>query len=152
MESGFKRFQPNQVTEHFSKVGPLIEEFARENGLLIERYRKGKPAWELRYARRDGGVGSITLSAREPTWHALDVVAVFWLDEWATRSRRLRSEKVAVYFWRDSPEALKEQLRQALARLDGWSVEDLGSPHGPFQDWPADEQEFTKRVTGLPIR
>jgi hypothetical protein len=152
VESGFRRFLPAEVTEHFLSVAPVIERFASENSLLVERYRKGKPAWELRYARRDGGVGSITLSAREPTWHALDIVAVFWLDDWATRSRRLRSEKVAVYFWRDAPSSLEGQLREALERLDRWSIKDLGGPHGPFKDWPADEKEFAKSLTGLPVR
>ena len=152
VERGVGSFLPSQVKERFLGVAPVIEQFASDNRLRIERYRNAKPAWELSYARRDGGIGSITLSAREPSWHALDVVAVFWLDDWTARSRRLRSEKVGVYFWRDSPHTLEGKLRDALERLDSWSVNDLGSPHGPFRDWPADESEFMRRLTELPVR
>ena len=146
------RFLPAEVRGHFLSIAPLVERFASDKGLRIDRYQKNKPAWELRYARQDGAIGSITLSAREPSWHALDVVAVFWLDDWPTRSRRLRSEKVGVYFWRDPPEQLLEKLEGALARLDSWSLDDLGKAYGPFKDWPAREGDFIKARTELPLR
>jgi hypothetical protein len=152
VESVSGRFLAGEVRDHFLSIAPAVEHFASEHGLRIDRYRKGKPAWELRYARRDGAVATIVLSAREPTWHALDVVAVFWLDDWATRTRRLRSEKVAVYFWRDSPQRLEEQLQDALGRLDRWSLDDLGRPHGPFKDWPAHEDDFIRALKDLPLR
>jgi hypothetical protein len=152
VESGSGRFVPAEVTENFEALRPVIERFATDHGLRLDRYRKGKPAWELRYARRQGGVGSITLSAREPSWHAVDVVAVFWLDDWETRSRRLRSEKVGVYFWRDPAETLEAELREALRMLDSWSIDDLGVPHGPFKDWAPDRGEFMRALDALPIR
>ena len=152
VQSGFSRFLPGEVTEHFLAVAPVIELFASTHTLRIDRYRKGKPAWELRYARSDGAVANIVLSAREPSWHALDVVAVLWLDDWPSRSRRLRSEKVDVYFWRDSPGQLEEQLDRALSRLDSWSLADLGGPYGPFRDWPASENDFIQARAELPLR
>ena len=43
---------PAEIVDAFRAVAPTLEEFARQHDLLIERYRRGKPAWELRFARR----------------------------------------------------------------------------------------------------
>jgi hypothetical protein len=127
---------PAEIVDAFRAVAPAIEAFAQEQGLLIERYRRGKPAWELRFARRLGGEAVIAISYRERTGHVLDVSAVWWVDDVATQSRRLRSEKVAVYDRRDVPPALAQHLDQALAIVDGWTLDDLGPPHGPFKPAP----------------
>ena len=117
-------------------MAPAIEAFAQEQGLLIERYRRGKPAWELRFTRRVGGEAVIAISYRERTGHVLDVSAVWWLDDPATQTRRLRSEKVAIYDRRAAPAVLAQQLDVALATVDRWTLDDLGPPHGPFKPLP----------------
>ena len=127
---------PAEIVDAFRAVGPAIEAFAGQERLLIERYRRGKPAWELRWARQLGGKAVIAISYRERTGHVLDVSAVWWVDDAATQSQRLRSEKVAVYDRRDAPAALARQLGQALAIVDGWTLDDLGPPHGPFKPAP----------------
>lgn len=129
---------PAEIVEAFRAVAPAIEAFAQERGLLIERYRRGKPAWELRFARRLGGEAVIAISYRERTGHVLDVSAVWWLDDPATQTRRLRSEKIAVYDRRAPQAALVEQLDRALALVDRWTVDDLGTPHGPFKPAPVE--------------
>jgi hypothetical protein len=127
---------PAEIVDAFRVVAPAIEAFAREHGLLIERYRRGKPAWELRFARRLGGEAVITISYRERTGHVLDVSAIWWLDDPAAQTRRLRSEKVAVYDRRASPAALAQQLKEALAIIDRWTTADLGPARGPFKAVP----------------
>ena len=127
---------PTEIVDAFRAVAPAIEALAQEQGLLIERYRRGKPAWELRFARRLGGEAVIAITYRERTGHVLDVSAVWWVDDPATQSRRLRSEKIAVYDRRAAPAALGQQLGMALAIVDGWTLDDLGPPHGPFKPAP----------------
>jgi hypothetical protein len=127
---------PAEIVDAFRAVAPAIEAFAQERGLLIERYRRGKPTWELRFARRLGGEAVIAISYRERTGHVLDVSAVWWVDDAATQSRRLRSEKIAVYDRRAAPAALAQQLDEALTTVDGWTRNDLGPPHGPFRPAP----------------
>jgi len=127
---------PAEIVDAFRAVAPAIEAFAQEQRLLIERYRRGKPAWELRFARQLGGEAVIAISYRERTGHVLDVSAVWWVDDALTQTRRLRSEKIAVYDRRAAPDALAQQLNQALAIVDGWSLNDLGPPHGPFKPAP----------------
>ena len=129
---------PAEIVDAFRAVAPAVEAFAQERGLLIERYRRGKPAWELRFARRLGGEAVIAISYRERTGHVLDVSAVWWLDDPATQTRRLRSEKVAIHERRAAPSALTEQLGAALGIVDGWTLDDLGPPHGPFKPAPED--------------
>ena len=127
---------PAEIVDAFRAVAPAVEAFAQEQGLLIERYRRGKPAWELRFARGLGGEAVIAISYRERTGHVLDVSAVWWVDDPATHTRRLRSEKVAVYDRRAAPATLAQHLNAALTIVDRWTLEDLGPPHGPFKPAP----------------
>jgi hypothetical protein len=126
---------PVEIVDAFRAVAPAVEGVARENELLIDRYRRGKPAWELRFARGVGGEAALTISYRERTGHVLDVIATWWLDDRAARTRRLRSEKIGVFDRRDSPRVLRNLLERGLATVDRWTAADLGPPHGPFKDW-----------------
>lgn len=126
---------PAEIVDAFRAVAPTVEAFAREHDLLIERYRRGKPAWELRFARQIGGEAAVTISYRERTGHVLDVSVTWWVDDREHQTRRLRSEKVGVYDRRAAPSQLGDQLEAALATVDRWTVHDLGPPHGPFKGW-----------------
>jgi hypothetical protein len=123
---------PTEIVDAFRAVAPAIERFGREHDLLIDRYRRGKPAWELRFARRVGGEAVVTISYRERTGHVLDVIATWWLDDRANRTRRLRSAKIGVYDRRAAATALTQLLQTALATIDRWTLADLGPARGPF--------------------
>ncbi|HKV32340.1 MAG TPA: hypothetical protein VJT14_15145 [Candidatus Dormibacteraeota bacterium] len=123
---------PTEIVDAFRLVAPAIEAFARENDLLIDRYRRAKPTWELRFARRLGGQAVLTISYRERTGHVLDVSATWWLDDRAAQTRRLRSEKVGVYDRRAPSSVLVQELEAGLAIVDRWTLSDLGPPRGPF--------------------
>ena len=124
---------PTEIVDAFRAVAPAIEGFAREHALLIDRYRRAKPAWELRFGRRLGGQAVLTISYRERTGHVLDVSATWWLDDSAAQTRRLRSAKIGVYDRRAPAATLVQQLASGLATVDRWTVSDLGVPHGPFR-------------------
>jgi hypothetical protein len=136
---------PVEIVDAFRAIAPTVEAFARENDLLIERYRRGKAAWELRFRRRVGGEANITISYRERTGHVLDLSATWWLDDRARQTRRLRSEKVAVYDRRAAPAVLREHLEKALTTVDRWTVDDLGPPHGPFKAWTTETENLMLR-------
>ena len=138
---------PPEIIDAFREVAPTVERFARDHELLIERYRRGKSAWELRFAREVGGEAVVTLSYRERTGHVLDLSVTWWLDESDNRTRRLRSEKVAVYDRRAGAAVLRDQLAEALRRVDAWTIDDLGPPRGPFPAWTnaSSEPTLTRR-------
>lgn len=139
---------PEEIIEAFRAVAPTIEAFARENDLLIDRYRRGKAAWELHFERLIGGEAALALSYRERTGHVLDLSAVWWVDNLVDRTRRLRAEKIGVFDRRAPQQRLRDLLAAGLARIDGWTLTDLGSPHGPFSNWTgerADTQRRSKR-------
>jgi hypothetical protein len=123
---------PPEIVDAFRAVAPGVEAFAREHSLLIDRYRRGRAAWELRFARRLGGEAVLTLSYRERTGHVLDLSATWWVDDLEHRTRRLRSEKIGVFDRRDQARVLEGQLIAALATIDRWTEADLGPAHGPF--------------------
>ena len=138
---------PTEIVDAFRVVAPAIEAIAREHDLLIDRYRRAKPTWELGFSRRLGGRAVLTISYRERTGHVLDVSATWWLDDRATKTRRLRSEKIGVFDRRAPSADLVQQLAAGLATVDRWTLSDLGPPRGPFpatSDEPADD--------GLPLR
>jgi hypothetical protein len=135
---------PVEIVDAFRAIAPTVETFARDHELLIDRYRRGKAAWELRFGRQLGGEAVITISYRERTGHVLDISATWWIDDRERRTRRLRSEKVAVYDRRAGAAALRAQLEQALAAVDDWTLDDLGPPRGPFPAW-------TTETTGPPL-
>src|SRR5260370_25518153 len=58
---------PTQIVDAFRAVAPAIEAFARQHDLLIDRYRRAKPSWHLRFARRIGGGALPTTSSRGHT-------------------------------------------------------------------------------------
>jgi hypothetical protein len=126
----------DKVLEAFRLVAPTVEAFARINDLRIDRYQRGKPAWELRFARDRGGEAAILIGFREPEGHVLDIASVWWLDDFPSLTRRLRSEKIGTYYRRDGGAALERLLTEALARIDRWTEGDLGPPRGPYRDWP----------------
>lgn len=132
------------MLEAFRAVAPTVEAFARERGLLIERYRQGRPAWELRFARRLGGEAALVLSFREQTGHVLDLSAVWWVDDIPARSRRLRSEKVAVWDRRAEVALLLQELGEGLRRIDGWEESDLGPARGPYLSWSREQSDASR--------
>ena len=138
---------PTEIIDAFRAVAPTLEDFARQHDLLIERYRRGKPAWELRFARRAGGEAVVTISYRERTGHVLDVSITWWVDDREGQTRRLRSEKVGVYDRRAAPSELRQRLAAGLAAIERWTPADLGPPHGPFKAWTEYEEGAT-----LPLR
>lgn len=143
---------PEEIIEAFRAVAPVVEAFARDHGVLIERYRQGKAAWEIRFARKAGGEATVVLSYRERTGHVLDLSAIWWLDDYQAKTRRLRSEKVAVYDRRAGAGVLREQLEAALRRIDGWDLGDLGPPRGPYISWSQGAASFEEARRRLPQR
>lgn len=137
---------PPEIVDAFRSVAPTLEAFAQAHNLLIERYRRGKPAWELHFARQVGGEATITISYRERTGHVLDVSATWWVDDRARQTRRLRSEKVAVFDRRAAPAVLRDQLDAALAAVDRWTLDDLGPPRGPFTAWTEETSSPTLAI------
>lgn len=140
---------PDEIVEAFRAVAPGVEAFARDHDLLIERYRRGKSAWELRFARRRGGEAALTISYREKTGHVLDVTAVWWLDDFERRTRRVRTEKIGAYYRREDPDGLRRFLAEGLRRIEAWTLDDLGPAYGPFRDWT---KQYTDERNRLPLR
>jgi len=130
---------PDAALEAFRAVAPVVEAFAREQGLMIERYRQGRAAWELRFARELGGEAALVLSLRERTGHVLDLSAVWWIDDFNARSRRLRSQKIAAWDRRADHLVLRQQLDAGLSLIDGWREDDLGPARGPYLSWSREQ-------------
>lgn len=145
---------PVEIIEAFRAVAPTLEAFARTNGFVIDRYRRGKAAWELRCARQQGGEARLTVSYRERTGHLLDVSATWWVDDLTSRTRRLVSAKAGAFDRRASQRQLEQLLLDAMHQIDRWAPSDLGPPRGPFKDWVADgpAETLTDAHDQLPVR
>jgi hypothetical protein len=132
----------------FRDIAPAVEAFARTHALPIERYRREAATWSLRFTRL-GGEGAIVVAYREATGHAFDLTALWWIDDYEARTRRLKSSKVGVYLRHDPPAALTALLDQALALIAGWGEDALGAPRGPYQ-WKLNREEWEADLKRLP--
>jgi len=132
----------------FREVAPAIEAFAHRHQLTVERYRRDAANWTLRFARAAGGEASIVISYRESTGHVFDISAIWWVDDYDARSRRLKSEKIGTHFRREPLEALHRLLEKGLGRVGAWTEADLGRPLGPYQ-WKVSRQEWERERARL---
>ena len=133
---------PEEIIDAFRAIAPTIESFARDQDLSIERYRRGKAAWELSLEPPRGGRASLTISYRERTGHLVDVSAVWWVDDPESRTRRLHADKIGAWERRASSQALRAMLEDGLRRIKAWTENDLGPPRGPY---PVGSQENGNR-------
>ncbi len=135
----------------FREVAPTIEAFARSRDLPIERYRREAASWTLRFARHLGGEASIVVSYREATGHAFDVAALWWIDDYPARTRRVKSAKVGTYLKRDPRSGLNDMLEAALTHISSWTLDDLGRAIGPYR-WRSSREEWEADLALLPRR
>lgn len=91
------------------------------------------------------------VSYREATAHAFDVAALWWVDDYAARTRRLKSVKIGPYLRRDPRSMLQTMLDDALAQISSWTLNDLGRTIGPYQ-WRSSREELEADLARLPRR
>lgn len=103
----------------FDGAGAVLEDFARERGLSIEKWIKEIPVWALHFRHPRKGTGQIVVAPGKSG--AASLQACWWRDDYDSETRRLAWDKPA-----EVPrERLAESLDAVLARMLAWTDADL---------------------------
>jgi hypothetical protein len=132
----------------FEVVGPAIRRVAQDEGVSLQEFHNEDPIWRLGFAREVGGEARVDVTWDEARPESYAVRALWWVDDYDTTMRRSHEEEVGEFTRERPPQELEDLLRQALARVDGWSEAQLDRESGPNPDW----QRYQSRDEFMRIR
>jgi hypothetical protein len=141
-----------QMDAAFEIVAPAIRRVAGGEGLKLSEFHRDDPVWRLSFARRAGGEALIDVAWTEDRPDTYTMTAAWWIDDYDTAMRRTRSETVGEFTRDQSLDELEQMLRDALARVDGWSEAGLDQTSGPYPDWKAYQTREDFYRVRLPVR
>lgn len=141
-----------QMDAAFEIVAPAIRRVAESERVKLIEFHLDDPIWRLHFARAAGGEGMVDTTWQEDRPEAYAIIASWVLDDYDTTMRRLRREQVGEFSREQPLERLEEILREALARVDGWTEADLDPPSGPHPDWQKYQSREDFYRSRLPVR
>jgi hypothetical protein len=141
-----------QMDAAFELVAPALRRVAQAEGVKLHEFFRDDPLWRLNFARAAGGEAVVDVAWQEDRPEEYTVSAAWWLDDYDTTMRRSRQESMGTFTRDRSLDDLEALLREALARIDGWTEADLDQRSGPYPDWQRyqSREEFSR--TRLPRR
>jgi hypothetical protein len=136
----------------FEIVAPSIRKVAADAGVKLHEFFRDDPIWRLNWAREGGGEAVVDVEWTDEAPDTYWISANWWIDDYDSTMRRSHLEEIGE-FTRDQPlEVLEKLLRDAVARVDSWTEQQLDQQSGPHPDW----QKYSTREdfyrTRLPRR
>jgi len=141
-----------QMDAAFEIVAPPIRRAAEAAGVKLIEFHRDDPIWRLAWARTAGGEASVDVEWTEDAPDTYWVIATWFVDDWETTMRHQRVEEVGEFLRNESPARLEALLAEALARVDGWSTEELKEESGPYPEWHQFQTREEFGRTRLPKR
>jgi hypothetical protein len=141
-----------QTDAAFELVAPALRRVARDEGLKLDEFFRDDPLWRLSFARESGGEAAIDVAWEEDRPEEYRVTAAWWVDDYDSAMRRSHSEDLGVFTRDRSLDDLEAMVRDALARVDGWTAADLDQSSGPYPEWRRDLRRDEFYRTRLPRR
>ena len=141
-----------QMDAAFELVAPALRRVAQAEGVKLHEFFRDDPVWRLDFVRSAGGEAVIDVAWQEDRPEEYAVSASWWLDDYDTTMRRSRLEAVGTFTRDRSLDDLERLLREALARIDGWTEADLDQRSGPYPDWQRYQSRDEFYRTRLPRR
>jgi len=142
-----------RVLSAFREIEPLLIAFSQRQNLVLEKH-ENEGFCRLKFARKRGGVAAIVVAVDGAQAQAFRVSALWWIDDYATTMRRLRSAPIAE-FRRHAPGMdVLNVLQTALDTISRWKPNDLNRVEGPFPVWreKMTREQFESLTTSLPKR
>jgi hypothetical protein len=141
-----------QMDAAFELVAPALRRVAQAEGVKLHEFFRDDPVWRLDFVREAGGEAVVDVAWREERPEEYEVSASWWVDDYDSTMRRSRQEDVGTFTRDRSLDDLEALLRQALARIDGWTEADLDQTSGPHPDWQRYQSRDEFSRTRLPRR
>lgn len=122
----------------FSKIAVVLNKFAQDYGLKIEKYDHQISGWEFRFRHIRGGAGYIDVLKGDE--ESVKLNAVWMIDDYETGTRFLKTSDVVISTL-DEIE-LHDKLTKMIKLVFSWHQEDLRSYRSDvYQQW---KEKWTK--------
>jgi hypothetical protein len=141
-----------QMDAAFELVAPALRRVAQAEGVKLHEFFRDDPVWRLDFVREAGGEAVVDVAWQEDRPEEYAVSASWWVDDYDSTTRRSHQEDVGTFTRDRSLDDLEALLRQALARVDGWTEADLDQRSGPYPDWQRYQSRDGFFRTRLPRR
>jgi len=141
-----------QMDAAFELVAPALRRVSRAEGVKLHEFFRDDPVWRLDFVRAAGGEAVVDVAWQEDRPEEYAVSASWWVDDYDSTTRRSHQEDVGTFTRDRSLDDLDALLREALARIDGWTEADLDERSGPYPDWQRYQSRDEFHRTRLPTR
>ncbi len=116
---GIEKF--HEVEKFFSKIEAILENFAEEHNLLIEKYYHQGEDWSFLFKHSQGGIGKI--QAQKKGENKVVLYPLWWIDDFAENRRdHINGEPVVLTL---NKLELQQELQKMLVLILSWRKEDL---------------------------
>jgi hypothetical protein len=136
----------------FEIAAPAIRRVGEAEGLKLSEFHRDDPVWRLSFARAMGGEAVIDVAWMEERPDTYAVTAAWWIDDYDSAVRRMRSEEVGEFRRDQATDELEQLLHEALGRIDSWTESDLDQRSGPYPDWRTYQTREDFYRVRLPVR
>ena len=147
---------PNFATEElpaleafFNPLAPVLERFADEHNLVVDRYYHDAPSWDFRFRHPSGGEAYVEV--RRAGEDVINIVTAWWQDDFAAGARSVKT-KLSEPLRLESLD-LYSALVSALREILGWRADSWDQVYGGYKSiWHRtwDEPQFRALIDRLP--
>lgn len=113
------------LDRRFASVAAVIATFASRHGLLVAKYSKDEPCWQVPFTHSQGGEGCVSVCLDRED--GVSVVGTRHQDVYETGTRHVR--RTPLHLSRPPHPRLDSLLEAALGETLAWRLDDL-SPTG----------------------
>jgi len=120
-----------KVKTFFKKISAVLDQFAHDHNLRIEKYYHDIPGWEFLFRHPLRGVCYIEILMKDEGH--VTVCADWWVDVYESGKRSDKHTEREI--WPLDEDELYAKLKTVLSIVLSWKKEDLIEGHGGHAEW-----------------
>jgi len=130
MPNGDPDFDVKDLERFFSAFATVLENFAQQLNLRLEKYYHQSPSWGFLFRHPSGGVGKIAVQrASEAT---VCILSDWWYDDFDAGTRFIRTASVGPMPLNSK---IAVELEKAFSELLRWRFGDWHERHTGYTNW-----------------
>jgi hypothetical protein len=138
----------------FSPIVDDLNEFGGRHGLFVERFYHNAPIWHFVFRKKAGGKALVEI-VHDPTPNQFHVGGVWWIDDYETVTRLMRTASSRTLSIPVKREQLLAALKETFETIKGWSnAADLTEKAGPYPEWrerSSSEEDLRRADSKYPL-
>lgn len=131
----------------FAKISPVLNSFALDHNLHVEKYYHEGPSWSFQFKNQKGGIGQIEVGKKDDD--KITLLNCWWIDDYDTSTRFLKYPS-GKELGLDHHE-LYQALENALTEILQWDKSEL-VPNKVPRPWSksCSKKQFYKQYEDIP--